>query len=144
MARGSDLVWVVSETERQALLVEDVRLNVEVLSLIHEAPAERIGYATRKGLGFVGGFPHAPNVDAVNFLVERIMPRIWAARTDVVLAVVGADIPAEVRALARPGVYILARMGALFSFESARARLSKDLAAFSVGVHGTRAVGSSV
>ena len=107
MARASDLVWVVSEDERQALLAEDPRLSVEVLSLIHEIPSERIGYEAREGLGFVGGFQHAPNVDAVRFLVERIMPRIWAARADVVLAVVGADMPAEVRALEGPGVRIL-------------------------------------
>ena len=35
------------------------------------------------------------------------MPRIWAARADVVLDVVGADIPAAVCALERPGVRIL-------------------------------------
>ena len=107
MARASDLVWVVSEDERQALLAEDPRLNVEVLSLIYEIPSERIGYEAREGLGFVGGFQHAPNVDAVRFLVERIMPRIWAVRADVVLAVVGADIPPEVRALEGSGVRIL-------------------------------------
>jgi glycosyltransferase involved in cell wall biosynthesis len=107
MARASDLVWVVSEDERQALLAEDVRLSVRVLSLIHEIPAERIGYDGREGLGFVGGFYHSPNVDAVRFLVDRIMPRIWAARADVMLAVVGADVPAEVRALEGPGVRIL-------------------------------------
>ena len=107
MARASDLVWVVSEDERQALLAEDPRLNVEVLSLIHEIPTERIGYEAREGLGFVGGFQHAPNVDAVRFLVDRIMPRIWAARPDVVLAVAGADIPAEIHALKGPGVRIV-------------------------------------
>jgi glycosyltransferase involved in cell wall biosynthesis len=107
MARASDLVWVVSEVERQALLAEDADLNVEVLSLIHEVPAARLGYEGRQGLGFVGGFQHAPNVDAVRFLVEQIMPRIWAARADMVLAVVGADVPPEIRALEGPGVRIL-------------------------------------
>jgi SAM-dependent methyltransferase/glycosyltransferase involved in cell wall biosynthesis len=107
MARASDLVWVVSENERQALLAEDPRLNVEVLSLIYEIPTERIGYEAREGLGFVGGFQHAPNVDAVRFLVDRIMPRIWAARADVVLAVAGADIPPEIHALEGPGVRIV-------------------------------------
>ena len=107
MARASDLVWVVSEDERQALLAEGVRRRVEVLSLIHEIPPAPMGYEERAGLGFVGGFQHVPNVDAVCFLVDRIMPRVWAARADVTLAVVGADMPAEIRALERPGVRIL-------------------------------------
>jgi glycosyltransferase involved in cell wall biosynthesis len=107
MARASDLVWVVSEDERQALLAEGVHCPVEVLSLIHEIPSMPMGYAGREGLGFVGGFQHLPNVDAVRFLVDQIMPRIWAARPDVTLAVVGADMPAEIRGLERPGVRIL-------------------------------------
>jgi glycosyltransferase involved in cell wall biosynthesis len=107
MARASDLVWVVSEDERQALLAEGISRRVEVLSLIHEMPPAFMGYEGRQGLGFVGGFQHAPNVDAVCFLVERIMPRIRTARADVTLAVVGADMPADVRALERPGVRIL-------------------------------------
>jgi glycosyltransferase involved in cell wall biosynthesis len=107
MARASDLVWVVSEDERQALLADGISRRVEVLSLIHEIPPAFIGYEGRQGLGFVGGFQHVPNVDAVCFLVERIMPRIWTARADVTLGVAGADMPADVRALERPGVRIL-------------------------------------
>jgi glycosyltransferase involved in cell wall biosynthesis len=107
MARASNLVWVVTEDERQALLVEDSDLKVEVLSTIHEIPSERVNYESRQGLGFVGGFLHAPNVDAVRFLVDRIMPRIWTARADVMLEVVGSDMPAEIRALERPSVRIL-------------------------------------
>src|SRR5262245_11525234 len=107
MARASDLVWVVSEEERQALLAEEPCLKVEVLSNIHEVAGECAGFETREGLGFVGGFNHTPNVDAVRFLVSHIMPRIWRSRPDIALAVVGADPPAEIRALEGPGVRVL-------------------------------------
>jgi glycosyltransferase involved in cell wall biosynthesis len=118
IARASDLVWVVTEDEREALLAEDSRLKVRVLSTIHEIPVERVGYEGREGLGFVGGFNHAPNIDAVGFLVDRIMPRIWASRADVALEVVGADIPPEVRALAGHGVRILGHQRDLAPFQS--------------------------
>jgi glycosyltransferase involved in cell wall biosynthesis len=104
VARRSDLVWVVSEDERQALLAEDPELSISVLSMIHDVPATRAGYEEREGLGFVGGFLHAPNVDAVRFLVQDIVPCIRAVRPDVSLAIVGADMPPEIRALERPGV----------------------------------------
>jgi glycosyltransferase involved in cell wall biosynthesis len=107
IARLSDLVWVVSEDERQALLAEDPALSVSVLSMIHEIPPRGLGYQARAGLGFVGGFQHAPNVDAVRFLVQEIAPRIRAARPDVSLAIVGADMPEEIRALERPGVRMM-------------------------------------
>ena len=55
----------------------------------------------------MGGFQHAPNLDAVRFLVQEISPRIRAARPDVPLAIVGADMPAEIRALERPGVRVM-------------------------------------
>ena len=38
-----------------------------MLSLIHEIPSQRIGYGAAGRLGFVGGFQHAPNLDAVRF-----------------------------------------------------------------------------
>jgi O-antigen biosynthesis protein len=104
IARRSDLVWVVSEEERQALLAEDPELSISVLSMIHEIPTTGLGYEERDGLGFVGGFLHAPNVDAVRFLVQEISPRLRAVRPDVSLAIVGADMPSEIRGLERPGV----------------------------------------
>jgi len=104
MARRSDLVWVVSEEERQALLAEDPSLRISVLSMIHDTPTRHAGHGEREGIGFVGGFYHAPNVDAVQFLVREIIPRVRAARPDVSLAIVGSDMPAEIYALERPGV----------------------------------------
>ncbi|HVQ76664.1 MAG TPA: glycosyltransferase [Candidatus Binatia bacterium] len=113
IARLSDLVWVVSEVERQALLAEDPGLRISVLSMIHEIPTRSAGYAERDGLGFVGGFRHAPNVDAVRFLVQDVFPRVRAARPDVSLAIVGADMPARIRALESPGIAMMGHVADL-------------------------------
>ncbi len=54
----------------------------------------------RQHLLFVAGFAHPPNVDAARWLVESIMPRVWACRPDARLSLVGSNPTAEVLALA--------------------------------------------
>jgi len=49
---------------------------------------------------FIGGFAHAPNVDAALWLCHEIMPRIRAIRPSVRLTIVGSQPPHAVRALA--------------------------------------------
>jgi glycosyltransferase involved in cell wall biosynthesis len=49
---------------------------------------------------FIGGFAHAPNVDAALWLCREIMPRIRALRPTVRLTIVGSQPPHMVRALA--------------------------------------------
>jgi GT2 family glycosyltransferase len=54
----------------------------------------------RRGLLFVAGFAHGPNVDAARWLVEEIMPIVWRSAPGVSLALVGSNPTPEVRALA--------------------------------------------
>lgn len=62
---------------------------------------------------FVGGFLHAPNVDAALWIVGEIMPRVWAARPDVRLQIVGSFPPRRVRALAGDRVLVTGRVPAV-------------------------------
>jgi glycosyltransferase involved in cell wall biosynthesis len=57
-------------------------------------------------LVFVGGFHHAPNVDAARWLVEEIFPLVRAKREPVHLTIVGADPPRAIRALASERVTV--------------------------------------
>ncbi len=54
----------------------------------------------RSGILFVAGFAHPPNVDAAEWLVREIMPRVWEHAPDAHLALVGANPSARVRELA--------------------------------------------
>lgn len=49
---------------------------------------------------FVGNFGHAPNVDAVRFLADDVLPRLGRPA---LLRVIGRDVPPSVEAMARPG-----------------------------------------
>lgn len=63
-------------------------------------------FEARKDVIFVGGFNHGPNVDAVVFAVDSIMPAVWRENPDIRLHVVGARAPEKIRALAGARVIV--------------------------------------
>lgn len=106
LIRASDVTLVVSPAEQKLLSKEVDEANVELVSNVHEVFGRRMDFHSRKDLVFVGGFGHPPNVDAVNWLVSDIYPRIHALRPDIALHLIG-DIPESARArLARQGIHI--------------------------------------
>jgi glycosyltransferase involved in cell wall biosynthesis len=71
----------------------------------HPAPPRA---ARRPGkLLFVGGFTHAPNVDAVLWFAREVLPALRAAAGPLRLVVIGSQPPASVRALQGPDVEVL-------------------------------------
>jgi glycosyltransferase involved in cell wall biosynthesis len=64
------------------------------------------GFESRSGLLFVGGFDHAPNGDAVEYMVTEIMPLLIREIPDIHLTVVGSNPSDRIRALAGERVTI--------------------------------------
>lgn len=74
-----------------------------VCAAIAEVPQPFPG---RDGMMFLGGFRHPPNVDAMLWFVAEIMPRLRALSAGITLTIYGADMPAEIAALAADDVLI--------------------------------------
>lgn len=106
LIRRCDVTIVVSPVELDLLSREAPGRRVEVLSNIHEVHGRRAGFDARKDLWFVGGFQHQPNVDAVQWFVAQIWPRVRAALPEVQFHIVGSKCPPEVAALAGNGVVV--------------------------------------
>jgi glycosyltransferase involved in cell wall biosynthesis len=107
IARASDTTLVVSEVEREELLRLEPGLDVRVVPNAHHLRGDDPpGRGGREGLLFVGGFEHAPNADAVLYLVQEVMPLVWSELGDVRLSIVGANAPEQIRALAGPNVEV--------------------------------------
>lgn len=102
----ANVTLVVSEPERQELLGENPALDVRVLSNIHSVQQLSAPWADRRDLFFLGGFRHAPNVDAAIYLVRNVMPRVWQELPDVRLFLVGDSPSREVLNLASHNVTV--------------------------------------
>lgn len=105
VCQAADQVVAVSETDAQALrrLVPGlspavVPNGVDVKFFHPEFPIQKD--AQPASLVFVGKMDFRPNIDAMVWFCDEIMPRIQAARSDVILTIVGRDPHARVRALA--------------------------------------------
>jgi len=100
MMRATDATMVVSEVEREQVLRDVPGANVLVVPTVHEVEPLVVPVEERRGILFLGGFEHMPNVDAAARLVEDVMPLVWSELGDVEVTIVGSSPPPEVRALA--------------------------------------------
>ena len=90
---AADVTWVVSAAERGLVADAVPGARIALLPNILEPVADPPGAQARAGLLFVGGARHPPNVDAVDWLVQEIFPRIRAAVPDCELHLVGDGLP---------------------------------------------------
>ncbi|HEX6137514.1 MAG TPA: glycosyltransferase [Casimicrobiaceae bacterium] len=103
----ADVTLVVSPVE-QALLRELAPASrVVLLSNIHESVASVAPWHARRGLVFIGGFQHPPNVNAVLWYAREILPHVRRLLPGVKTYVIGSRVPASVRALAAEDLAIL-------------------------------------
>ena len=101
LARQVQVTVVVSPIEQTLLTNEDPALRVEIVSNIHEPLVSTVSPHGRRGLLFVGGFSHPPNIDAIIYFSRHIYPIVRQRLGDVPLYIVGADAPAEITQLGR-------------------------------------------
>ncbi len=100
MAKQADLTITVTPTEQKILQEQEIG-NVAVIPNIHfPYTGKRVGFGDRDGLLFIGGYNHPPNVDAVVWLCEQIMPIVWEQMPDVRVTLLGSNPPNTVQKLA--------------------------------------------
>jgi glycosyltransferase involved in cell wall biosynthesis len=109
LTRAVDLTLVVSAIEKELLEAEcdheiEVRLMPTIYPVIKGRPREFEG---RKDILFIGGFDHAPNVDAVLYFAREIFPRVLEKIPGAKFKVIGPDPTMEVRALESANIEIL-------------------------------------
>jgi glycosyltransferase involved in cell wall biosynthesis len=97
--RGADSVIVHSHAEA-ALLAERVpEARVHVVPWTVRGERVAAPAAERRGLAFIGGYGHRPNVDAALHLVGEVMPEAWRELPGLPCLLAGSDMPREVAAL---------------------------------------------
>ena len=93
---NGDVVWAVTEPDKQAVLKEIPDVDVRVVSNIHESALETFVPTDKNNILFFGGYNHYPNISAVKIIAQEILPQIRIDVPDAGLLIAGANAPKEV------------------------------------------------
>ncbi len=95
MSQAAAVVAVTEKDARQlgAMLGRPVPVVVNGVDCEHFAAARPTPEAQR--VLFLGNYEYAPNVDAVEWMLDEILPRVWAHCSEARMSVCGYALPAE-------------------------------------------------
>ena len=96
LAKTADATIVVSHQEKELLARELPNTRITMIPLVREYGVTSIApFSSREGVGFIGGFRHKPNLDAVDYLLEEVWPAVLARNPSLKLYIIGSHMPAE-------------------------------------------------
>ena len=97
-----DKVYYPSEVEVAEVQRVSPGTNVSAIPLyfLNTPDIKQYRHRDRKGLLFVGGFGHPPNVDAVQWFVGKVLPALVREVPDICLHIVGSSVPSSIEKVA--------------------------------------------
>jgi len=96
LVRQADATIVVSSEERRLIEAAVPGARVFDLPLAREVHWPTTTFDVRSGIGFVGGFAHAPNVDALQFFLSEVWPIVLRGIPDCEFTIAGPGLPSDV------------------------------------------------
>ena len=109
----SDVTFVVSPDEQALLRTLAPTASVEVVTNIHVINGCTTPHEARRDLLFIGGHGHPPNVDAMRWIANAILPELRQADPEVTVHILG-DVSDALRAeLTRDGLQLHGRVADL-------------------------------
>lgn len=108
LMQKADVSYYPSYVEVQEIQRLDASLLVRAIPayLFDKAEPVTFDVTRRRGMMFIGGFAHRPNVDAVKWLAQEIMPELRRRLPGVAVHILGSNPPEEVTALAGEDFHI--------------------------------------
>jgi GT2 family glycosyltransferase len=107
LIRAADCTITHSTVEAEILKKEVPQAPVMVWPLMLECFGTHVPFSARKDICFLGGFQHWPNVDAVRYFVEDILPLIRVHEPSIRFIIAGARPTQEVMDLKGDGVDVI-------------------------------------
>jgi len=86
-----DYIIAISDKEKEIMSQYADRNKIITISNIHYPKidiSERKNFSESKGITFIGSI-HEPNIDAVKFLYEKIMPIVWKTNPELEVSIIG-------------------------------------------------------
>lgn len=97
--KKADAVISISDEEKEIVSKQGIDENkIFTVSNIHKpVVAKNVDFFNREGLLFIGGYYHLPNLNAVKFLREEIMPLVWQKNNAVKVYILGPHFPEDLK-----------------------------------------------
>ena len=109
----ADIVFVVSPVEATLLEQYIPRRKLFVISNIHIPNPGHATFEERGGIVFVGSYQHPPNVDAVDFFFDSILPLVHKRLPKLDIHIVGSSMPKRWQAHATKHIHLHGHMADL-------------------------------
>lgn len=109
LMRKADVVYYPSCVEEAEIKRCDPAINVKAIPayLFTDICMTPFLAETRKDMLFIGGFGHRPNVDAVHWLAEHILPKLVEMLPEIIIHILGSNPPEDVQRLANEHLRIV-------------------------------------
>jgi GT2 family glycosyltransferase/glycosyltransferase involved in cell wall biosynthesis len=96
----SDATIVVSPVEQRLLAEVAPTVRVAIVSNIHVNMPTNKEFAERQGAIFIGGFRHPPNLDAITWYAENVLPILRSENAGITTTVIGSNAPSSLQKFA--------------------------------------------
>jgi glycosyltransferase involved in cell wall biosynthesis len=100
----ADAVITHSKREAEVLAKHIPSAKVQVVPWAVTPKPTRIPFLQRRGVAFIGGYGHQPNIGAARWLISKIMPLVRERNPDIECFLVGSNMPENLRRLCTDGV----------------------------------------
>lgn len=107
LASAANATIAITNVEKDLLALEGIK-NLYVIPNVHDIKEikQPIAFTQRQGIVFIGGYKHKPNVDAVNWLINEIMPIVRKKLGDVPVYLLGSYPTPQVCSLNSNTVFV--------------------------------------
>ena len=104
----SDVAICYTDAER-AVITSHVMKENNILRCpwVVQSNTEIASFAERDGIAFLGGYGHRPNVEAVTFFCEQVMPALSAKVPEIVFRIYGSKVPEEFKAYESDNIQVV-------------------------------------
>jgi len=106
LVQKCDATIVVSEDEKTLLEELVPGSNICVIPLFREVVGCSNSFEKRIDIGFIGGYQHPPNVDAVKYFVREIWPLVTNKMDGCRFIIAGSNVPQEISRLASENIEV--------------------------------------
>jgi glycosyltransferase involved in cell wall biosynthesis len=102
LMRSADMAYYPSYVEVDEIHSIDPEIRVKAIPayLFEDVKWDGYDFESRKDIMFIGGFGHRPNVDAVKWLANEILPELLKYLPDIKIHILGSNAPKDVLELA--------------------------------------------